>query len=258
MPGESARVAGPERFIGGMGKGKQFGGGAGPADTILHERRKGLDNGVGVSAKSAGRRQGGDDGLFCDAEGGGGCDGPDGGVGEAGRGGEVDGIEAAESGAEGGTQSAEEAGAGRFELTPEIGFGEAALGRDWREGDGEGAVGQVGAGVPVEAGGDGQEDGALHGEGNRLEGVVALVIEEAVAGGETAECAGDSVGGMGEVVEGQDPVVVSEGQQSGFGEREGAKESGGRIDQGAEHSGGGGLAAAGRSLNLRTAVDLVP
>jgi hypothetical protein len=210
-----------------MGKGKQFGGGAGPAGTLLHERRKGLDNGVGVSAKSDGRRQGGDDGLFGGAKGWGGCDGPGGGVGEAGRGGEVDGIEAAESGAEGGTQSAEEAGAGRFELTPEIGFGEAALGRDWREGDGEGAVGQVGAGVPVEAGGHGEEDGAF---------------------GETAERAGDSVGGVGDVVEGQDPVVVSEGQQSGFGEREGAKESGGRIDQGAEHSGGGGLAAAGWSL----------
>jgi hypothetical protein len=58
--------------------------------------------------------------------------------------------------------------------------------------------------------------------------VVALVIEEAVAGGEAAECAGDSVGGMGEVVEGQDPMAVSEGQQSGFGEREGAKGGGGQ------------------------------
>ena len=87
MPGESARVAGPERFIGGMGKGKQFGGGAGPAGTILHEGGKGFDNRVGVSAKSDGRRQGGDDGVFRGAKGGGGCDGPGGGVGEAGRGG---------------------------------------------------------------------------------------------------------------------------------------------------------------------------
>jgi hypothetical protein len=93
----------------------------------------------------------------------GGGDGPGGGVGEAGRGGEVDGLEAVESGAEGGTQGAEKAGASGVELTPEIGFWEAALGRDWREGDGEGAVGQVGAGVPVEACGRGEEDGALHG-----------------------------------------------------------------------------------------------
>ena len=32
-----------------MGKGQQFGGGAGPADTIFHEDREGFDNGVGVS-----------------------------------------------------------------------------------------------------------------------------------------------------------------------------------------------------------------
>jgi hypothetical protein len=81
----------------------------------------------------------------------------------------------------------------------------------------------------------------LHGEGNRLEGVVALLIKEAVAGGEAAECAGDPVGGMGDVVEGQDPVVVSGGQQSGFGEGEGAK-------------GGGGLAAAGRALKDKDGV----
>ena len=50
------------------------------------------------------------------------------------------------------------------------------------------------------------------------------------------------------MVEGQEPVVVSEGQQSGFGEREGAKGGDGRVDQGAEHTGGGGLAAARRPL----------
>jgi hypothetical protein len=33
-----------------MGKGKQFGGGADPADTILPEDREGFDNGAGVSA----------------------------------------------------------------------------------------------------------------------------------------------------------------------------------------------------------------
>jgi len=49
LPGESARGAGPERAIGRMGKGQQFGGGADPADTIFHEDREGFDNGVGVS-----------------------------------------------------------------------------------------------------------------------------------------------------------------------------------------------------------------
>jgi hypothetical protein len=48
---------------------------------------------------------------------------------------------------------------------------------------------------------------------------------------------------MGEVVEGQDTVVVSEGQQSGFGEREGAK-------------GSGGLTAAGRPLKNEDGVGI--
>jgi hypothetical protein len=50
----------------------------------------------------------------------------------------------------------------------------------------------------------------LHGKRNRLEGVVALVIEEAVADGETAERGGDAVGGMGDVVEGQEPGEAAE------------------------------------------------
>ena len=74
LSGESARGAGPERVIGRIGKGQQFGGGADPADTIRHKDTEGFDNGVGVSAE---------------------CDGPGGGVGEARSGGEVDEIEAA-------------------------------------------------------------------------------------------------------------------------------------------------------------------
>jgi len=140
---------------------------------------------------------------------------------------------------------------GGVEIAPETGFGAAAVGRDRRQGDGDGAGGQVGRWEESGAGGiqgHGEDDGALQGEAHGLAVVAALAQGEASAGGETAEGGGEAAGQGGEVIEGQDAVVEGQGEELMVGRGERGERAGGGVNERTEEAGGGGLAAGGRSL----------
>jgi hypothetical protein len=230
-------------------QGEELGGGAAPEGALAHESTDGAGDGVVKDGRLSER---GEDGLRGGMERGGGGNGPGGEVGEAGRLVELYGVEVAEGGADGGAECGEEAGAGGVEAAPEVGLGAAAMRWDGGQGDGEGAVGQIGVRAPARAGGgvggDGEDDGALEGEGQGLALIPALVEEEGGGGGEAAEGVGEVTGEGGDMVEGQDPIVEGEGEELAVGGGQRAERGGGGIDQGAEHTGGGGLAAAGRSV----------
>jgi hypothetical protein len=115
--GETFGGGGPGECAGGAldsegaEEGEELGGRAGPEGVILHEEADGLGDGVGDSG-FGGRGEGGEHGVFGDAEGWGGGEGPGGGVGQAGGGVERDGFAAAESGAAGRAQGGAAVGVG--------------------------------------------------------------------------------------------------------------------------------------------------
>ncbi|HWY48000.1 MAG TPA: hypothetical protein VNX70_11495 [Bryobacteraceae bacterium] len=79
----------------------------------------------------------------------------------------------------------------------------------------------------------------------RLAGVTFFVEEESGSGGEAAQGVGEARANGAGVIEGENPIVLSDGEQFSYRAGNGEERSGGGIDQGAEHAGGGGLAAGG-------------
>jgi hypothetical protein len=113
-----------------------------------------------------------------------------------------------------------------------------------REGDGEGAGGEVGRGRPVI--GDGEEDGALEVDLERF-ALAGFAMGDAGAAGEAAEGVDSSRGEVGDMVEGEDPIEAGEGEEFTGGGRKRGEGRGGGIDQGAEDAAGERFAAAGRA-----------
>ena len=81
-----------------------------------------------------------------------------------------------------------------------------------------------------------------------LAAVTFFVQEESGAGGETAQGVGEARANRAGVIEGENPIVLSGGEQFSYRAGNGEERSGGGIDQGAEHARGGGLAAGGRTI----------
>ncbi len=82
----------------------------------------------------------------------------------------------------------------------------------------------------------------------RLAGVTFFVQQESGAGGEAAQGVGEARANGAGVIEGENPIVLSDGEQFSYGAGNCEKRSGGGIDQGAEHAGRSGLAAGGRTV----------
>ena len=85
-------------------------------------------------------------------------------------------------------------------------------------------------------------------KGERLARVAFFVKEEGGTGGEAAERGGEARANGSGVIEGENPVVLGDGEQFRSGVGKGKERSSGGIDEGAEHAGGGGLAAGGRTV----------
>src|ERR1035438_1391727 len=118
----------------------------------------------------------------------------------------------------GGAEGTEDFGEDCLDGGGDLVFGTAGGIGEGREGDGKSAGGEIGRGCP--AIGDGEQDGALD---EKLEGVGPFRFAAGNAGpaGEAAEGIGDWVGEGRYVVEGEDPVEASEGEEfaGGGGER---------------------------------------
>jgi hypothetical protein len=123
-------------------------------------------------------------------------------------------------------------------------FGAACGVGEGREGDDQGAGGEIGRGRPGI--GNSEQDGALDEELERL-ALSRLAAGDADAAREPAEGGGDLWGEGGDVVEGEDPVEAGESEEFAGGGRKGGKGRSGGIDQGAEDAAGEGFAAAGRA-----------
>jgi hypothetical protein len=147
------------------------------------------------------------------------------------------GVVVSKSGAGGLAERGEDLGARGFEFSPEIGFGAACGGGEGRKADGDGTGGQGIVGIPARGGSD--ENGAVKFNGERLAGVTSFALEEGGTGCQAAEGIGDARANGSGVIEGENPVVLSNGEQFLGGAGEGEERSGRGIDQGAEHAGGG-------------------
>jgi hypothetical protein len=172
--------------------------------------------------------------------------GPMCGIGMARRGVETGGREVGEGGANGIAECAGYIGADGFEFSPEIGFGAAGGGGQGSEANGDGASSQGVVRIPTLGGGD--EDRALDIKGERLARVALFVKEEGGTGGEAAERGGKARANGTGVVEGEDPRVLSDGEQLAGRVGKGKQRSNRGVDEGAEHAGSGGLAAGGRTI----------
>jgi hypothetical protein len=129
---------------------QELGGAAGEVAALLDEVTDGFGHGVRI-----GKSEGLAHFFLGAAKGGAGGHGPGERVG-ASSGGRVDVVHTAESDGDGGAQRGDDFRPSVFENGQEAVFGEGGEGR---EGDGEGAAGEVGGARP--AVGDGEEDGAL-------------------------------------------------------------------------------------------------
>jgi hypothetical protein len=109
--------------------------------------------------------------------------------------------------------------------------------------DGDCTGGQSFIGIPAAGGGD--EDGAMKFDGERLAGVTFFVQEERGTGGEATQGAGKARANGARMIEGENPIVLGDGEQFLHGARKSEKRSSRGIDEGTEHAGGGGLAASG-------------
>jgi hypothetical protein len=153
-------------------------------------------------------------------------------------------VHAAEGGGDGGAERGEDAGPSRLENGAQAIL---AAGREGREVDGEGAVGEVGGAGPTA--GDGEEDGALVVLLERL-GAGAGGFTEGCAetGGEAAEGIGKTRGEVGEVIEGKNPIVAGDSEEVAYGGGDGGEGHSAGIDEGAEDAGGEGFAGAGGAV----------
>ncbi len=73
--------------------------------------------------------------------------------------------------------------------------------------------------------------------------------EESGSGGEAAQGAGEARANGTDVIEGENPIVLGDGEQVLHGVRERERRSSRRIDEGAEHAGRSGLAAGGWTVD---------
>jgi len=129
----------------------------------------------------------------------------------------------------------------------EGGFGVARRRGQGREGDDEGAFGEVGGARPTL--GDGEQHGAPDVLLERFGGGAGSLAEGGTeTGGEAAEGISERQGEGGNVVEGEDPVVAGEGEKVADGGRDGGEGSRAGINEGAEDAGGEGLAGARGAL----------
>jgi len=215
-----------------------LGGAAGEVAALFEEVQDGHGHGVGL-----GESEGLAHFFRGAAEGRGGGHGPGEGVGASSRGWGGP-IHGAEGGGDGRAEGGEDVGPRLLENSEKAIFG---AGGEGREGDGEGAAGEIGRARP--ALGDGEEDGALvvlldwFGAGA---GGFAEVGAE--AGGEAAEGIGEPRGEGGEVIEGENPVMASESAEIADGGGDGGEGRGTGIDDGTEDAGGEGFAGAGGTL----------
>jgi len=232
------RVAGYER----LQKVQEFSGRAGPLAALLEEGADGFRHGMRQRRWSEGALHF----LPGAAESRAGSHGPGERVG-AFSGGPVHLGEAAESAADGGAESSEDGRPSLLESVEEAGLGGARGWGQGREGDCEGAFGELAGTRP--AAGDGEEHGApvmlQQGLGG---GAGSLADGGADAGGEAAEGIDEGWGEGGNVVEGEDPVVAGEDEEVADGGGDGGEEDGAGIDEAAEDAGGDGLAGAGGTL----------
>lgn len=143
-----------------------------------------------------------------------------------------------------GAEGGQDCGAGGFEVLPEAGLGAAGLRR--READGDDALGERFVGVPGRRGGE--QDGAV----DFIDGVLTLIaffaMADGGAGSETAERVRDGLADAADLVEGENPVVLREGEELVFGGRERMERCGRGIDEGAKHAGCGGFARGRRAV----------
>ena len=154
--------------------------------------------------------------------------------------------QAAEGGADGVAEGGEDAGASLREKELEMGLGAAVGGGKWGEIETKGAGGEVaGAGEAV---GDGEDGGTLAILEDGRGGAGRDFAEgEAGAGGQAAEGVGKGGGEGGDVIEGEDPVVLREGGKFARGRGGWGEQGGTGVDQPAKDAGGHGLAGSGRA-----------
>lgn len=132
-----------------------------------------------------------------------------------------------------------------FEFLPEIG-GMAGVG-DGVEHDADGTGGEFRAGL--KSLGSGEQNGTLE---DRLDGGAVFTMlgegEAGIAGGDFGEGDGAVLAQAGDVIEGDDAVVMGVEQELVFGLRELGAGCVDRVDEGAEDVCGGGFAGALRTL----------
>ena len=212
-------------------------GGAGPVGGLAEEGKERVDDGERVGRRVEGLLDLGGGAV----QGRGGGDGPGeragvaGGVAFAGR-------RRSEDGGDGVVESAEDQGIVPVDSGEEFGFGPAGFGGQFGEGYGEGAGGEFGG--RDEVGGDGEEDGALEPELGEL-AMAVFAAGETGAAREAAEEVGLLGREGGDVVEGEDGVVVGELEEFAGGRRQGEQGRRGGVGEGAEDAGCEGFAAAG-------------
>ena len=140
---------------------------------------------------------------------GGGGEGPAEDVGVARARGRADGRDGEDAGDQG-AERAEDLGEGGLHGVGELGFGAAGGGVERREGDDEGAGGEIGRRGPGI--GCGEDNGAFEEELERI-GAAGFADGDADTGGEAAERVGEGGGEGGDVVEGEDPIGADEGEE---------------------------------------------
>ena len=195
----------------------EFGGGTDPAEV-------GLKEGLHFIYERVRGRWEIEGGLHLERggiEGAGGGLGPGEGAGVAGGGGgDGRGRTGGQGAGDRGAENAEDSGIDLLQAGGDLGFGAVGTGGKGREGNDEGAAGEVGGRHPILV--HGKENGAFEPE---LEwfGGAGLAAGDAGAGGEAAEGGDDFGGQVPDVIEGEDPVLAGAGEEVAGRGGEGAK-----------------------------------
>ena len=178
---------------------------------------------------------------FGDAEGGSGCGAPRGEVGHARGRGQIDGFDAGEGSGDGGAECAKKRGAEAFVILRDRRFGAAFCGSDGGHADHQSAMGQAAVTGRL---GRREQDGAGDVRGD---GLGAAIEIDAGAAGDAAQRFGERPRKIGYVIERKHPVRGGEREHSRVGGGHRLKRGRDGIHQRTQQSGGGRLAAAGRS-----------